>query len=82
MILGIRLGRYPSVAAAASTFSLVLLEILAFEEKARETAAWDTPAHFATSIDVTERMILVFLGSCEVAITTDRRRSQLSTMGK
>lgn len=71
-MLGIRLGRYPSVAAAASTLSFVSAEMLAFEEKARETADWDTPASFATSIDVTERMILVSFGSCEVAVTTDR----------
>lgn len=80
-MLGIRLGRYPSVAAAASTLSLVLLEILAFEEKARETADWDTPASFATSIDVTERMILVSLGSCEVAVTTDRKRPAIIYYG-
>lgn len=71
-MLGIRLGRYPSVAAAAITLSFVSAEMLAFEEKARETADWDTPASFATSIDVTERMILVSLGSCGVAVMTDR----------
>lgn len=63
---GIRLGRYPSVAAAAITLSRVLAEILAFEEKARETADCETPANLATSIDVTERMVLVSFGSSGV----------------
>ena len=52
-------GRYPNFFAAARTFLRVSGEALAFGVKTRDTAAWDTPANRATSIE--ETRLLSFL---------------------